>query len=327
MTLILICAAYLIAVLLARYFWVVLPNNHYLREYACEIEGQFQMEQEHPQQLNEREKSVRKEVDRLLGKIREIIPENCKMRRWLIRGTGRQLAAWRLAHRAKCLVIDILSPDVLIVKALVASEELKQLGSPEAKILAEKIQQALDQDDKEAGYARLKLLLIKSYELLFDARDTYYETLADWQNKAMWLVMVGLSILLMLGLGIGNAILLILGAVGGLLARMQKVLERKNIGFDYGMSWSTLFLSPLVGALTGWAGVILVYFLVDIGLLGDLLKPLQDAPWSGAHQSSVAMALAVTFGFSANLFNRMIEQVAGNLTKIPKIGVDKATKT
>ncbi len=327
MTVALICAAYLIAVLLARYFWIVLPNNHYLREYACEIEGQFQMEQERPQQLNEREKSVKKEVDRLLGKVREIIPDNCKMWHWLIRGTGRQLAAWRLAHRAKCLVIDVLSPEVLTVKALVTIEELKQCGSPEAKVLAEEIQQALGQDACEARYARLKLLLIKSYECLFDARDTYFETLADWQNKAMWLVMVGLSILLMLGLGSGNAILLVLGAVGGLLTRMKKVLERKNIGFDYGMSWSTLFLSPLVGALTGWAGVLLVYFLVDIGLLGDLLKPLLDAPWSGAHQSSVAMALAVTFGFSANLFNRMIEQVADSFTRIPELGVDKIEKT
>ena len=138
--------------------------------------------------------------------------------------------------------------------------------------------------------------------------------------------MTSVLIISALGFAAGNIKLCLLGAIGGLLSRLRKVLWRKHLGFDYGVSWSTLFLSPLVGALTGWSGVLLIMVLTKLDVLGNVFRTALDFKWSEAGDHPEALALAVAFGFSATLFERMMERIESTLAKGPLVvgGKDEA---
>ena len=153
--------------------------------------------------------------------------------------------------------------------------------------------------------------------MVFEVRDGYYEDLSDWQNKATWLVFVTAIILFMVAVVLGNDKLLLLGAVGGLLARLRKTLSAKKTGFDYGVSWAVLFLAPLVGALTGWAGVLLAVVFMDPSVLH---LTADEFTWQTAAGTEPGMVLAIVFGYSATLFDRVLAGAETALTKTPEGG-------
>ena len=79
----------------------------------------------------------------------------------------------------------------------------------------------------------------------------------SWQNKSVWRIGCGLIFIVVLSAAVGQGPLLLAGAVGGLLSRLSRSLQRADVPTDYGASWTTLFLSPVVGAMAGWSGVLL----------------------------------------------------------------------
>ena len=103
--------------------------------------------------------------------------------------------------------------------------------------------------DEAVAQAILRNLLNE----LYNARDTKFTNLATQQNKVTWLVFIGLAIMAAL-VSQGYQDLLLAGAVGGMLSRLQRELQRRDVPSDYGLSWSVLFLSPVSGALSAWAG-------------------------------------------------------------------------
>jgi hypothetical protein len=80
----------------------------------------------------------------------------------------------------------------------------------------------------------------------------------EWQNKAMWMVASALLVVVVLSYVFQHEHLFLLGAAGGLMSRMARSLFRQDVPTDYGASWTTLFLSPILGAIAAWFGIAMI---------------------------------------------------------------------
>ena len=69
-----------------------------------------------------------------------------------------------------------------------------------------------------APLERWRALLVEALTLIYEGTDTGFYQLASWHNKMMWLVGCALLFMFALAITLGNAVLLLLGAVGGLLS-------------------------------------------------------------------------------------------------------------
>jgi len=98
--------------------------------------------------------------------------------------------------------------------------------------------------------------------------------------------------------------LFLVGGTGGLLSRLSRSLDRKDVPTDYGASWTTLFLSPVVGALGAWAGILLIGLAHSLNVLGSALA----ANWNNPHDP-MTLAVALLFGFS----ERLLSSIFGEL--------------
>ena len=104
-------------------------------------------------------------------------------------------------------------------------------------------------------------------------------------------------------------LLLLAGAVGGMLARLRKAVKIKTSVFDYGVAWPVLFLTPFTGALAGWTGVAMLYTLHDSGVL---ISP--NMPINLFDVNLFTTLAALMFGMSATLFDRFIEKMEVNVS-------------
>lgn len=153
--------------------------------------------------------------------------------------------------------------------------------------------------------ARWRALLSEALGIIYQERDMSFSTLMSWHNKASWMTNCGLLLILALSAALGNEVLFLLGAAGGLLSRLSRSLYRQDVPTDYGASWTTLFLSPVAGALGGWTGVLLVALLEKLGVLGPLLDSIRwDSPYN-----ALAYGVAFLFGFSERAFNTVLSQL------------------
>jgi hypothetical protein len=121
----------------------------------------------------------------------------------------------------------------------------------------------------------------------------------------VWLAGVGCTLLVVLGFAAGNSVLFIAGATGGYLSRLARSLKRADVPTDYGASWTTLFLSPIVGALSGWFGILLLAVLSKFQVLGEAFRSIQ---WN-CPLAPFTLGLAFAFGFSERLFDGIISSL------------------
>lgn len=150
--------------------------------------------------------------------------------------------------------------------------------------------------------ARLRALYAEAMNVVYSRRDTDFATLLSWHNKTIWLTGCGLLLILALAAALENDVLFLLGATGGLLSRLSRSLYRQDVPTDYGASWTTLFLSPVVGAIAGWAGVLLVHLCLTLGVLGPLFASVS---WDNSF-NTLSFALALVFGFSERAFDTVL---------------------
>jgi hypothetical protein len=111
-------------------------------------------------------------------------------------------------------------------------------------------------------------------------------------------------LIVVLAFAVGNPVLFIAGAAGGYLSRLARQLKRADVPSDYGASWTTLFLSPIVGALSGWFGILLIVLLAD-SKLAILGAAFQQVEW-GCPLAPLTLGLAFLLGFSERLFDEII---------------------
>src|SRR5262249_59190046 len=84
---------------------------------------------------------------------------------------------------------------------------------------------------------------------IYEASNGIAIQLAGLYNRATWIILVALLPLAVL-IGFGYGLLLVAGAIGGLVSRMQRLGFTNHIPITYGSSWGPLFCAPILGALS-----------------------------------------------------------------------------
>ena len=143
-----------------------------------------------------------------------------------------------------------------------------------------------------AEHPRWRALAEEACNQVYEQRDAEFADIAGWHKKTSWLVAAGLMLIVVLAAQFGHVEFFLLGALGGLLGRLSRTQSTQAMSTDYGAYWTTLFLSPVVGALTGWGCLLLVAWAVELKLLGEVFNLLV---WDAPH-SLPAMGAALLFG-------------------------------
>jgi hypothetical protein len=243
---------------------------------------------------------------------------------WLFWSRGQEIASMILVHRAELALLEDPSQTSLDkINARLASVEqrLAEVDKSAARSLAQRVSTELACDRSKISEPARRQLLLEATSYLYEAGDTDFAALTGWQNKSFWLTLVGLALIWSVGLTEGHGSLFLAGAVGGFLSRLTRELKRADVASDYGASWSTLFLSPVAGAISGWFGVALIMLMTDptVGVLGGPLKVIN---WDSANVAAT-LAAAFILGFSERLFDRIVSQLDTAIDKRK----DEARKT
>lgn len=221
---------------------------------------------------------------------------------------GQEITGWSRVHEFQRDAIALLakgSDEIVLARLQSAELDLLDIDKTHAKTIASNIKDALGV--KDSNPEALRALLTEALTYLNDEDVNTFAQLVGWQTKAVWLAGVGCSLALVLAFAVGNPVLFIAGAAGGYLSRLARTLKRADIPTDYGASWTTLFLSPIVGALSGWFGILLVVVLAD-SKMQVLGAAFQSVKWSYP-LAPFTLGMAFALGFSERLFDGIISQL------------------
>ena len=145
--------------------------------------------------------------------------------------------------------------------------------------LVVRIQEALKQSPPDVEAERH--LLACALDSLYSELDFGFWQEVNRYSKGMWLAGSALLLILAVAFFVGNPVFLLVGAVGGFISRLGRALNADKEGAaspEFNSFWTTLFISPLMGALTGWAGVLLVSLGLELDLLGRGLQEVHIVP-------------------------------------------------
>jgi hypothetical protein len=228
---------------------------------------------------------------------------------------GQENAAWATVHYVELEILNQsrMSPDRVAARLSTAQQQLAASDDVVAKAMAARIKQAFDCKDPVTTPTAYRELLSEVQYYLYSVSDSDFAQLTSWQNKAIWLTIVGLMLILLLAYSADHWTLFVAGAAGGFLSRLSKQVKRANVPNDYGASWSTLFLSPVLGALSGWFGVLLIAFASDpqFGLVGG---PLKQISWDNPYAAGTLFG-AFLLGFSERLFDGLVSKLEAQIDK------------
>jgi hypothetical protein len=241
--------------------------------------------------------------------IHRIARNRLNRERWVDRVLWRgapEVEALQRINATEELLIPSLSPATVRAELIVTSARLGALTRPDAKALVATIKSTLAATPTAAGESKLldfqRALLVAGASMLRDTIETRNEL--KWHRKALWLVVTGLVLAVVVTEVHGHAVILVGGATGAFLSRLWRALRSKATPRDYLQNWTTLILGPVAGALAGYFGVTLVRLLSDLDLIGETLQPLV----TGSDTSNAILALAFMLGFSERLLDRLVEQ-------------------
>lgn len=221
---------------------------------------------------------------------------------------GQEMTGWGYVHEVEVQMIPCLEDETVTAKLETVERKLRATDDTPCVALANVIHQALS--PPPAALPRRRALLAEALAANYSREDNQYADLVSWQNKTSWLVVCGLILILALtGAYPGHSILLLIGATGGLLSRLSRSLDRKSVPTDYGASWTTLFLSPVAGALAAWTGILIADVASRAGILGANF----NADWSSP-LGPRTLAIALLFGFSERLLDSVLDKLEGKAT-------------
>lgn len=256
-----------------------------------------------------------------LEQIRQTIPQDVDWTEWFFWSRGHEISGWVRAHEVERQLVAFLVPESRVVeRAVIAEVQLRTLNSPTSLALAERLrttlQRILDATDFSTDHHvpehlldHLKQQLAEGLTLLYDDGDTRFAGLMEWHNKAMWLVYLSLLTIIVLGFVYQHEELFVIGAAGGLMSRMARTLFREDVPSDYGASWTTLFLSPLLGAISAWVGIAVIVWFREVELLGDQFDRIS---WDDGSPVWL-ITLGFTLGFSERFFTSLLSKVEGKI--------------
>jgi hypothetical protein len=249
------------------------------------------------------------------------------------------LAGWRDAHRLEEQAWLLASSAELANRLRTGASELgttnkASSAAPVAQSLAARITKAIDPppsaqpqpkavlktgkwqfqrsgDDQRPSDGELRALTQETIRFLYDQRDTKFQSLASRQTQSVWLAVVGLALIVTASLTAHHQSLFVFGALGAFISRLGRVQSGVPKEDDYGVSSGTLYLSLPAGAIAGWVGVLVVNALAlpSIRVLSGSFRGIWDSP-----THILPAAIAVAFGFSERLLNRVLQQTAGTVS-------------
>lgn len=220
------------------------------------------------------------------------------------------MAAWALYRLAERTSTRRWAIDR--VRANLASAADKILAcEPSGHVqLLSMVKKALESDpDKSRDHALLEsaLEVLDTQESAADAAEVtqYYKT--------VWLAIAAVVILVLAATALGRWRFMFAGAVGGFVSRLSRSARTVSKLPTDEFRWTTHFLSPLSGALTGWAGILLIDLLKQFRVLGEAIP---SNIWDQRLEVGVPLSIAFVFGFSERFFDNAIQkfEVTGGST-------------
>jgi hypothetical protein len=306
---------YVSALLAFRHHNIVHTNREQLRAQLSNIATRIPLESD-PEHRAEAQ-----ELKRRVEEISDSFLNDLPWREWFFWSRGREIGAWARLHEVERQLVAFLVPEARVVeRAVTAEADLRRVtGSFSAAALADRMRVTLQQIlSRENPYPvdtylmeHLKQQLAEALTILYGESDKKFSALMEWTNKAMWLVYLSLLVIAVVGLVFHHEELFLVGAAGGLMSRMARSLFREDVPSDYGASWTTLFLSPLLGAISAWFGIALIMWLVAMDVLDDELFGIID--WN-AGMDAIMIGTAFALGFSERLFTSLLSSVEGKVT-------------
>lgn len=319
-----IAGLYFLGLLLVRWHMLVQPDWAELVARIRSVRSWVEAEASQQQPLTPGQAERVEQIRRLLEfaalpfnsrKIRYPSPDAGLLPRtaWFFNGLfwsrGIEVASWNCIHTAEQQLVALLPEPRVRAWMEEAEAKLRQFKTDEADAIANQIHTVLQPGAKSTLEDR-KALLIEALILIDKRTDDDYELAELWHRKMLWLVSCALLFILAIGVTFQNAVLMLAGAVGGLLSRlMQNLKAAQSSGSDdYGATWGALFLSPLTGALASWGGILLMILAAKLKILGAAL----EFDWCNPYQP-VTLAVALLLGFTERLFDDLATQVAPKL--------------
>jgi len=291
-----LCILYWLAMVVVRWNRVAMPTRELLRAQILSLQTELGDKPANLQGLLE-------EAKKLINITERRWPQ--RVADFLFWSRGQELSGWGLVHAVEAQMIPFL-PDERVQTWLETSEQrLRIINDTVSVALANTIHQELAGASPDAK--RRKALLAEALATVYDSKDTSYASLVSWQNKTSWLVGCGLVLIVVLtGVFRAQSVLFLIGGAGGLISRMSRSLDRKDVPTDYGASWSYLFLSPIAGALGAWAGILLSQILQQAQILGSTF----NATWADP-SAPLTLGIALVFGFSERLLDGVLDKLVG----------------
>lgn len=232
---------------------------------------------------------------------------------------GAELGSWaRLRDVQQQLAMcwdPVRDEERIRVRLVSLEQQLRTFDDPAARAIAEQVHAAIDGATLDP--AKMQQVLGVALRAANTRREEAFTTLTTWQTKIGWLCLIGLAFVVVAAIARPELdMLLLAGGVGGLLSRLARALTSDDTPSDYGASWTTLFLSPIAGALAGYFGVLLTLGLTGLHILDQAIRDLIVTPMAacGSGDSNVTtsgLALALAFGFSERMFQRLVSQADG----------------
>lgn len=221
---------------------------------------------------------------------------------------GDETAARMELSDVEIILAESFTREQIISRLRIAEEVLR----PDYANLADKVAAVLAKaDDAATSDAFLRATLIDVMRSGTHRKGQLAAmSVLNWQNKAFMLVVVSVVVLIAMVAALDNPLLLALGFIGGLLSRLLRG-KTEDAG-DGSLRWTSLFLSPIYGAFAAWSGILLLTALTTLQILGQVFKDIQ---WNNASCSSLALGLAIVFGFSERFFSAVSEMAENAVTK------------
>jgi hypothetical protein len=222
---------------------------------------------------------------------------------------ARDIAIWRLGHDAQRLSVSGMTFAQVNARLQRARGEVAELPTQSQAYWSVSLRTQWTAGQDADARAALNEFLVE----LFDARDVKFANLATAQTRVVWIASVGLVVILVLTQHQYDDIF-VARAAGAVLARMRTTLQQRDVATDYGLSWSSLALTPVAGALSAWVGLFFVALLqqLDVINLQSLVGTISADDIRNPR--AALLGLAILFGFAERLLNRVSDELQDSVT-------------
>lgn len=302
------CAAYFVLLLVTRWFIVAREDRELLREHIARLRAELTS-----LPPGDKDSSTVSSVEALLNEARLRMGDE-RLPYILMWGGAYESSAWYCLHDAKLLLAALWPWPRVEVRLLSAVQELSEEREPrkdEGHALSLEIKRFLDPLHGKAQptfeqEAEGRVLLQRALRIIYSQEGNDDQEVRAWHNKIMWISCCSLVLIAGLAAALGQPKLFLLGATGGFMSRLAPLRRRRDIAKGYSAYWTTLFVSPLIGALAGWTGVLVASILVEENILGSGFSALKWDAWTGPNPQMLAAAFL--FGFSEGFFDEVIRK-------------------